>query len=207
MGITIHYAPQTRALIALWAAEELGIPYERVKVDFKAGEHKTEAYTKINPNQRIPAMVVDGKPMFESTAMVIYFAETYGRDKKLWPADNADRADAMGWTVWGTAQLGHDIHTLMMNSNERVPKEMHNEAQAKAARASIDKDLKVLDARLGKQPFIMGETFTLADILPATAIFFATMGGVDLSAYKNIGAWMGKLQGREALKRAQGFMS
>jgi glutathione S-transferase len=203
MGITIHYAPQTRALIAIWAAEELGIPYEQVKVDFKNGEHKSEAYAKINPNGRVPAMVVDGKPMFESTAMVLFLAETFGREKKLWPSENSARADAMGWTVWGTAQLGHDIHTFMMNSSERVPKEMHNEPQAKAARASIDKDLKVLDARLAEHAFIMGDAFTLADILPATAIFFATIGGVDLSPYPHIGAWVGKLSAREPLKRAQ----
>src|SRR5262249_16046831 len=58
MGIALHYAPQTRAVIALWAIEEIGIPYERVKLDYKAGEHRSEAFTKINPNQRVPAMVV-----------------------------------------------------------------------------------------------------------------------------------------------------
>jgi glutathione S-transferase len=203
MGITIYHAPQTRAVLALWAAEELGLPFEQVKIDFKSGEHKGEAFTKINPNQRLPAMVVDGRPMFESTAMVLFFAETYGREKKLWPSDNPSRAEAMGWTVWGTAQLGHDIHTLMMNSNERVPKEMHNEAQAKAARAAIDKDLKVLDAHLARHPFILGDAFTLADVIPASAMFFATLGGVDISPYKHVGAWMEKISGREALKRAQ----
>ncbi len=54
--------------------------------------------------------------------------------------------------------------------------------------------------------FVMGDAFTLADILPATAIFFATIGGVDVSPYRHIGAWMGRISGREALKRAQGIM-
>src|SRR5262249_22771115 len=154
MGIVIHYAPQTRAIIALWAIEELGVPYERVKLDYKAGEHKGEAFTKINPNQRVPAMIVDGKPMFESTAMVIFLGEKYGTEKKLWPKDDASRAQAMGWTVWGMAQLGQDIYSLMISSNPRVPAEMHNEAQAKGARTAIDKDLQILDDQLAKQPYI-----------------------------------------------------
>src|SRR5262249_51518424 len=151
---------QTRAVIPLWAIEELGIPYERVLVDYKGGEHKSEAFTKINPNNRVPAMVVDGRPMFESTAMVIFLAEKFGRAKKLWPEDDASRAEAMGWTVWGMTQIGHDIHQLMISSNARVPKEQHNEAIAKAARELIDKDLRVLDARLAAHPYILGDTFT-----------------------------------------------
>src|SRR5262245_22475979 len=125
MGITIHYAPQTRAVIALWAIEELGVPYERVKIDYKAGEHKSEGFAKINPNQRVPAMVVDGRPMFESTAMVIWLGETFGVEKKLWPSDRAARAEAMGWSVWGMVQLGQDIHSLMIATSDRVPTEMH----------------------------------------------------------------------------------
>src|SRR5262249_48816878 len=154
MGIVIHTAPQTRGVIAIWAAEELGMPYDKVLLDFKAGDHKKDEYAKINPNRRVPAMVVDGRPMVELTAIVIFLAETYGKQKKLWPEDAASRADAMGWTVWGTTQLGQDIHSLMIASNERVPKEMHNEAQAKAARESIDKDLAVLDERLAKHSYV-----------------------------------------------------
>ncbi|HEY4121324.1 MAG TPA: glutathione S-transferase family protein [Byssovorax sp.] len=202
-SIVIHHAPQTRAAIVLWTLEELGVPYESKKVDFKSGEHKSEGYAKINPNKRVPAMIVDGRPMFESTAMVIFLAEKFGADKKLWPTDDAGRAEAMGWTVWGTAQLGHDIHGLMMASSERVPKELHHEPMAKLCRGAVETDLKVLDARLAEHPYVMGETFTLADVLPAMACFFAGMGGVDLAAYKHVSAWVGKLQAREALQRAQ----
>jgi glutathione S-transferase len=205
MSIIIYSAPQTRGVLALWAAEELGIPYERVKVDFAKGEHKGEAFTKINPNQRLPAMVVDGRPMFESTAMVLFLAEKFGPEKKLSPTDDASRAEAMGWTVWGAAQLGHNIHQLMMASHVRVPKEMHNEARTKASRADIEKDLGVLDARLARHPFVMGDAFTLADVVPASAVFFATMGGVDVSSHAHVSDWAQRLGGREALKRAQSY--
>jgi glutathione S-transferase len=152
-------------------------------------------------------MVVDGRPMFESAAMVIFFGETHGRAKQLWPEDDAGRADAMGWTVWGMAQLGHDIHGLVMSSNERVPKAMHNAAQAEAGRGAVAKDLSILDARLEKQPFVMGDGFTLADIVPASSIFFSRMAGIDLAPYGHVAAWMARLEKREALKRAQALMA
>lgn len=204
MSIVIHYAPQTRAIIALWALEELAIPYEKVKLDFKAGDHKTDAFAKINPNQRVPAMVIDGRPMFESVAMVLWLAERFGVEKKLWPAaEDPARAEGLGWTVWGMAQLGHDIAALMTASSERIPKEMHNEAQAAMFRGHIEKDLKVLDDQLAKHAFVLGDAFTFADILPATAMMFAMAAGLDLSKYPRIGPWMQKLGARDALKRAQ----
>jgi len=204
MAIVIHYAPQTRAIIALWALEEVGVPYEKVKLDFKAGEHKSEAFTKVNPNQKLPAMVVDGRPMFESTAMVIWLAERFGTEKKLWPEPNDPaRAQALGWTVWGMVQLGMDIAQLMVASHDFSPKEMHNEAQAKSAREHIDKDLGVLDAQLAKHAHVMGEAFSLADVLPATAMMFAMQAKLDLSKFPHIQAWMQRVMKREALARAQ----
>jgi glutathione S-transferase len=204
MKIVIHYASQTRAVVALWALEEVGVPYEKVKLDLRAAEHKTEAYAKINPNQRVPALVIDGRPMFESTAMVLWLAERFGVEKKIWPAaDDAARAEAMGWTVWGTAQLGQNIMALMTATSDRLPKEMHNEAQAKMFRSHIEKDLKVLDDQLAKHAYVMGDAFSLADVLPGMALMFGMMGGLDLSKVPHIGAWMQKLSARPAFQRAQ----
>jgi glutathione S-transferase len=203
MGIVIHYAPQTRSVIPLWAIEELGIAYDAVKLDFRGGEHKGEVFSKINPNQRLPAMVVEGKATFESTAMVIYLAETYGPGRKLWPKEDGERAQAMGWTVWGMVQLGQDIYSHVVSSDPRVPAEMHNEAQAKAAATAIAKDLKVLDLQLAERQFVMGDAFTLADILPATAVMFGRPHSIDLAQYAHIAAWMERVTSRPALLRAQ----
>ena len=55
MAIVVHYgAPQSRALLALWALEELGLPYEKVRYDLAKGEHRTDALRMLNPNCKMP---------------------------------------------------------------------------------------------------------------------------------------------------------
>ena len=67
------------------ALEELGLPYEAIKVDMSAGQHKTPDYLQINPNGKLPAIVDPDGPggqrmaMFESAAILVYLAEKTGR--------------------------------------------------------------------------------------------------------------------------------
>ena len=86
MSITYYYAPMSTAVRTTWAIEELGVPCERLRVDIQKKETKTPAFLKLNPNGVVPLLVVDGTPIFESTAILIYLGETYGVEKGLYPA-------------------------------------------------------------------------------------------------------------------------
>ncbi len=82
MSITYYLRPDVyRGPGHSWAIEELGVPCERVKVDIQKKETKTEAFLKLNPNGVVPLLVVDGLPIFESTAILLYLGETYGVEK------------------------------------------------------------------------------------------------------------------------------
>src|SRR5689334_13676031 len=105
MGIVFYYAPMSSATRVHWALEELRLPYEKVKIDLSAGEQRTPAYRKINPNGKVPAMVVDGVPVFESLAMMLYLGETYGVDKGLFPPAGPARVEAWKWMAWGAVTL------------------------------------------------------------------------------------------------------
>jgi hypothetical protein len=60
MTMTFYYAPMSSATRVHWAIEELGVPYEKVKLDLKAGEHKTPEFLKLNPNGTITALSAGG---------------------------------------------------------------------------------------------------------------------------------------------------
>src|SRR5215475_4977513 len=120
MSLTFYYSPMTSATRIHWALEELGIPYEKVKLDLKAGAQRKPEFLKLNPNGKVPTIVDDGVPMFESAAILIHLGDKYGVAKKLWPAPGTpDHMRALAWTVWSTVTLGAHIFRIMMNTSER----------------------------------------------------------------------------------------
>ena len=85
MGIKLYSWPRSSASRVHWALEELGVPFELVTLDRHKGEHQAPAYLAINPNGKVPALVDDGQPYFESLAILLHLGETYGVDRALWP--------------------------------------------------------------------------------------------------------------------------
>jgi len=100
MSLTFYYSPQSSATPVHWTLEELGIPYEKVPIDLKTEQNKQPAFLKLNPNGKVPLIVHDGVPIFESAAIQIYLGETFGVDKGLFPAAGPRRGEAMKWIVW-----------------------------------------------------------------------------------------------------------
>jgi glutathione S-transferase len=90
--LTLFYAPGACSLAAHVVLEESGEKYEAKKVDLAAGEQRTEAYLKIHPLGRVPALRLDdGEPLTENTAILPYL----GRRFDLWPKDPAGDAKAL----------------------------------------------------------------------------------------------------------------
>jgi glutathione S-transferase len=204
MSLVLHYAPQTRAVNILWALEELGAPYEKVKLDITKGDQKTPEYRKINPNGKVPALVVDGTPMWETLAILLFLGDRFGVAKKLWPAATEPaRAEALTWSTWSFVTLGTELYRVVLSSSDMVPKERHNAAQAEAARADVATHLGILEERLATRAHILGDDFSLADIAVSSAAAFAMRAGIDMTKFPKVQAWVGKVRGRPALGRAE----
>src|SRR5207253_1232227 len=80
--VKLYFNAFSRAVRARWMLEELGVPHEIVPFDF---EKEDPEYLKIHPLGMVPAVVDDGKPLFESSAIVMHYADKYP-EKKLAPA-------------------------------------------------------------------------------------------------------------------------
>ena len=105
MALTFYYAPMSTATITAIVLEELGIPYKSVKLDIKAGDTKKPDFLKLNPNGKVPLVVHDDIPIFESAAITMYLGEQFGVEKKLYPAPGPKRGEAMKWIVWSNVTL------------------------------------------------------------------------------------------------------
>ncbi|WAS98556.1 glutathione S-transferase family protein [Nannocystis punicea] len=200
MSITFYYAPNTSASRVHWVLEELGIPYDKVKLDLRAGEQHKPEFLAINPNAKVPALVVDGTPMFESLAIIIYLGDRFGVEKGLWPrVGSGEHAEALAWSVWGSVTLGGTIFRLFYNTSEWFPAESRNAPQAETARKEFEAQLGILDQRLRGREYLVGDHFTLVDAANAAAIAWAlSFIKVDTTRLPDLSAWLERSTQRPA---------
>ena len=87
--LTLYYKPGSCSLAAHIVLEESGEPYALQPVDLAAGEQRTEAFLKINPQGRVPVLILDdGEPLTENTAILPYLGKRFG----LWPLELLQRS-------------------------------------------------------------------------------------------------------------------
>ena len=104
--LTLYYAPGACSLAAHIVLEESGEKYEAKRVDFSKAEQRTEAYLKINPQGRVPVLLLDdGEPLAENTAILPYLGKRFG----LWPKDAAAEARALSLIGFFAASV-HPAH-------------------------------------------------------------------------------------------------
>jgi glutathione S-transferase len=201
MSITFYYTPMSNATRVHWSLEELGVPYEKVKIDLRASEQKKPEFLAINPNGKVPAIVIDGTPMFESVAIQIALGERYGVEKGLWPAlGSPEHLQALTWIIWGQVSLGGALMRYMQNTSEWFAAELHNAKAAEAALKETHDMLGILNARLSGREYITGSQFTLADLDIASVLGWGlNVAKIDAAAYPNLNAWLGRSNGRPAM--------
>ncbi len=202
MSLTFYYAPMTSSTRVYWALEELSAPFEKVKVDLAAGDQKKPEYLAMNPNGKVPLLVVDGTPIFESLAMLTYLGETYGVEKGLYPAPGPARGAALKWLAWSSVTLGEALSRLLRNQSDRFPAEERNAQAGASAKKEIIELLGIVDKELTNKEYLLGNNFSLADLAIATYLPFLMRLGVDYGAHKNVVAWLGRCTSRPALGRA-----
>ena len=180
--------------------EELGVPYTLHKIDIGAGDQFTDAYTAINPNQKIPAIVdsegPEGRPytVIESGAILMYLAEKHGR---FLPTGMAERYEVIQWLMLqmgGVGPMFGQAHHFRMAAKEEVPYGI--ERYTKETRRLWG----VLDRRLAGREYLAGD-YSIADIavFPWTARY--EWQGVALDEFPNVARWYRGLEQRPAVAR------
>jgi len=194
------YGPRSgSALRTHWVAAEVGTPYESAAVDFSKGEHKSEAFLRINPMGQVPALVDGDFTLAESMAIGSYLIELAGSD--LAGKTPQERASAWQWSLW--AALNPHPHLATLGSPMWTGKALAPEVEA-AAKAAVARFLPVLEAHLARRPFVAGTHFTVGDINVSCALSYAAASNYDLSIYPAITAWMAKVMSRPACLKAKG---
>ncbi len=185
---------RSRAARSLWALEEVGAKYDHDTMPNT--QAKTPEHLKRNPNGHIPVLEDDGHYIWESLAINLYLAEKYGKNG-LWPSDVLGHAAAYQWSLWAMTEVEPHLLTLLLN-RILAPAEQRDEKAAQKAADALKAPLKVLDDALKGHEYLLGNTFTIADLNVASVLAWAPMMKLDMSATPGAQAWLQKCLGREA---------
>ncbi len=146
--------------------EETGLPYEPHLVSFETQDQMSPEFLSLNPNNKIPAILdpmgPGGRPLalFESGAILIYLAEKTGR---LLPQDPAARYETIQWLMFQMGGIGPMFGQLGF-FNKFAGKDYEDKRPRDRYIAESRRLLGVLNQRLGGRAWIMGDTYTIADI-------------------------------------------
>jgi glutathione S-transferase len=198
MAITYYYSPMSTAVRTTWAVEELGVPCERVKVDISKKETKTADFLKLNPNGTVPLLVVDGQPIFESTAILLHLAETYGVDKGLYAPPGLKRAEMLKWIIWANVGFFDAMNRWARNTASYIPAEQHNAKAAEQAKKDLDEKMVILEHALAGKSYLVDDKFSIADLAVSSYLGWLRFMGYDYSAHKSVQAWGDRCLGRPA---------
>lgn len=163
----------------------LGDKYEWQDVNILAGETETDEFLALNPNGKIPVVILDdGRVLCESNAILGYLAENTG----FLPSDSYDRAKVYEWLFF--EQYSHEPYIAVARFIKKylgLPEERRAEYESR--QSGGNKALSVMDRQLAQTPFLVGNALSIADISLYAYTHVAHEGGFDLNRYPNIKAW------------------
>ncbi len=167
----------------------LGIPFELVEVDILRGESRTEAFARLNPEQRIPVLELeDGTTLPESNAILCYLAE----GTRWLPAERMARAQVLRWLFW--EQYSHEpaVATVRHWVLHPSPDEDRQRLWPRKREQGV-KALALMDRHLAGRAWFVGEGPTVADLALYAYTHVAPEGGYDLAPWPAVRAWLARV--------------
>ncbi len=178
--------------------EELGLTYQVHPVNIRKREQFAPEVLALNPYGKIPIVRFDGpngrQTLFESGAILIHFAEAYGR---LLPSEPSARAETLAWLMVALTGLGPmtgQAHHWSELAPEKSPVALSHTVSL------VERAYGVLDARLAQSRYL-GPDYSIADIAAFPWIARHAWATIDLSRFHHILRWYGDIGAREAVIR------
>jgi glutathione S-transferase len=200
--IELYHCPDARSFRALWALEELGLPYELHLLPFPPRARQPD-YLQINPLGTIPFLIDGESRMSESAAIVQYLATRYGPSDLAVPVEDPAYAAWLNWLHFGEATLTFP-QTLVLRYRTFEPGRAEIAADD-YARWFLSR-LKHVDRALATSEWLCAGRFTAGDISVGYALLLANHLKLLAAASPAVQAYWARLKARpgfQAAKRAQ----
>jgi glutathione S-transferase len=161
---TLFYSPGTASMVVHLALLEIGVPYRLQLVDFTAGAQRDPTYLALNPQGVVPTLLIDGRPVVESAAVLMVLAERHPEAKLAPPPGTVERDAWYQWIVYLGNPLAATFRLWF------YPSDLGSAEHAPAVRDALQRRIEAawdhLDRHLTTHgPYLLGRDFSGADLL------------------------------------------
>jgi glutathione S-transferase len=190
----LYYSPRSRSFSTLWLMEETGQPYERVLTDISTGAQKKPEFLAVNPMGKVPALQDGDATLGESAAICAYVAERYPDARLAPPPGDPHRAKYLYWMFFASTCI--EAAVMQIFTKMQVP-------ASSAGWGEATQVFDVLDQALEKGPWILGENFSVADIVVGSGLNFAIKLFKMVPTRPSFDRYLDRCAARPAFQRAQ----
>jgi len=197
----LYYCPMTRATRPRWLLEEIGCPYELVRLDLSKGEHKKPGYLAIHPHGVVPALCDGDLSMFESSAICMYLADKFP-ERNLAPAlGTPARGLYYQWMVYSIATMEPPVLKVFLNT-AFLPETQRNPKETEEGRTQFREVANVLGRALEGKAFLVGDQLTAADVMIGSIVGWSKRLGLLEDAPEALRDYAKRIMERPAYRRA-----
>jgi glutathione S-transferase len=191
LDITLYEYGPSRSKQARWTLQELGLEFKSI-----AGLEilHSEELNQVNPMGKVPAVVIDGEPLFEAAAICTYLADLVPEKGLIAASGTRERALHLQWVSFALTEMeaylwSNARNTFVLPEEQRITAlfEQNNKAFTHAA--------KVLDKALENEDYLVGNRFSVTDILIGFTVNWGDLMGL-LEKTPNLQKYLARLKER-----------
>ncbi len=197
--LKIYHAPRTRGFRVVWLCEELGTPYQIVPVDMSPKYRASAEWRRLNPVGKVPVMSDGELTIFESGAMVQHVLDKYGNGRLQPQPGSNEHGIFLQWVWFAEATFSRPLGEIVNHNREFADNPLSHIVDEMKDRARLC--VQALDAALDEKSWILGETFSAADIMLGLSMR-GYLRLVDEQFPGNVAPYWKRLTERPAYKRA-----
>ena len=198
--LTLYYTPKTCALATHIALIDAGADYTLKRVDFSKGEQRAPEFLALNPKGRVPALVTPQGILTETTALLTYVAQTHPQ-ANLAPTDPFALARLQSFNAFLSSTL-HVAHAHGPRGNRWTDDPAAIAALKAYVPTSVTAAFKLVEDSMLEGPFVMGDTYTIADPYLFTMSTWIEGDQVDTTQIPRVLAHRQRMSERPSVIRA-----
>jgi glutathione S-transferase len=194
--IIFFHNPQSRAAMVHWMLEEVGADYDTRLISFDKGDNKKPEFLKLNPMGKIPTIVVDGTAITETPAIIAWLADAYPKAGLAPAVGSPERGTWYRWLFFGGSCIEPALVDRMFDRPEPPRK-------GALGWGSYDDVIDTLEKVLSEAPYLVGNSFSAADLYIGSELHWGTMFGAPRLKESNVIAdYVARMTDRPAYKRS-----